>query len=132
MINGELVTTDLVEINLVIRILLGSLVLRELGERGDVRHQDPLGNPVDKRPPVEQDDDPEAAEARLRGQVLLGGLAADLRRAHRHHVCCDTGGGPFARQWVTAKAGLLDLGYLKATGESLEMQLPKTASMPEM
>ena len=21
-------------------------------------------------------------------------------------VCCDTGGGPFARQWVTAKAGL--------------------------
>ena len=32
------------------------------------------------------------------------------------HVCCDTGGGPFARQWCTAKAGLVDFGYLKATG----------------
>ena len=25
------------------------------------------------------------------------------------HVACDTGGGPFARQWCTAKAGLVDL-----------------------
>ena len=33
------------------------------------------------------------------------------------YVACDTGGGPFARQWVTAKAGLVDIGYLKATGE---------------
>ena len=47
-------------------------------------------------------------------------------------VCCDTGGGPFARQWVTAKAGLVDLGYVKATGESIKMVLPKGHSMPEM
>jgi hydrogenase large subunit len=47
-------------------------------------------------------------------------------------VASDTGGGPFARQWVTAKAGLLDLGFLKATGESLQMVLPKTGFMPEM
>ena len=26
------------------------------------------------------------------------------------YVACDTGGGPFARQWVTAKAGLVELG----------------------
>ena len=48
------------------------------------------------------------------------------------HVCCDTGGGPFARQWVTAKAGLVDLGYVKATGDSIKMVLPKGHSMPEM
>ena len=48
------------------------------------------------------------------------------------YVCCDTGGGPFARQWVTAKAGLVDFGYAKATGDSIQMVLPKTASMPEM
>ena len=33
---------------------------------------------------------------------------------------------------MTAKAGLVDLGFLKATGESIQMALPKTASMPEM
>ena len=47
-------------------------------------------------------------------------------------MCCDTGGGPFARQWVTAKAGLVDLGYVKATGHSLQMVLPKGHTLPEM
>ena len=40
-IDGELISTDLVEINLMIRILLGVLVLRLLGERADVRHPGP-------------------------------------------------------------------------------------------
>ena len=47
------------------------------------------------------------------------------------HVCCDTGGGPFARQWCTAKAGLVDFGYAKATGESIQMVLPKTPNSAE-
>ena len=38
-VDGELVTTNLVDINLGIRILLGSLLLRRLGERGDVRRR---------------------------------------------------------------------------------------------
>ena len=37
-VDGKLVTNDLVDINLGIRILLGSLVLRGLGGPGDVRH----------------------------------------------------------------------------------------------
>ena len=36
-VDGELVTTNLVDINLGIRIMLGSLLLRGLGGRGDVR-----------------------------------------------------------------------------------------------
>ena len=47
------------------------------------------------------------------------------------HVCCDTGGGPFARQWCTAKAGLVDFGYAKATGNSIQMVLPRSPNMPE-
>ena len=60
------------------------LVLRGLGERGDLRHAGPARQPGRPEPPVEQDDDPEAAEARLHGQVQLGRLAAHLRQAHRH------------------------------------------------
>src|ERR1044071_7284751 len=48
------------------------------------------------------------------------------------YVATDTGGGPFARNWCTAKAGLADLGYLKATGHSIQMVLPKSLNMPEM
>jgi hydrogenase large subunit len=33
---------------------------------------------------------------------------------------------------VTAKAGLLDIGFVKATGDSLKIVLPKGHSMPEM
>ena len=44
-INGELVTTDLVEINLMIRILLGSSYFEDWAERGDVRHPRPAGQP---------------------------------------------------------------------------------------
>jgi len=55
-INGELVTTDLVEINLMIRILLGSSYFDGWENEPTFVTQDPLGNPVDKKPPVEQAD----------------------------------------------------------------------------
>jgi hypothetical protein len=47
------------------------------------------------------------------------------------YVACDTGGGPFARQWVTAKAGLVDL-RAEGDGQLDQMTLPKTGFMPEM
>src|SRR5919198_383851 len=47
------------------------------------------------------------------------------------HVCCDTGGGPFARQWCTAKAGLVEFGYAKATGDGIQMVLPRSPNLPE-
>ena len=83
-IDGELVSTDLVEINLMIRILLGSSYFEDWENEETYVTQDPLGQPGRQAPPLEQDDDPEAAEARLRRQVQLGRLAADLRQAHRH------------------------------------------------
>jgi hydrogenase large subunit len=55
-----------------------------------------------------------------------------LDRATGRHLPLDTGGGPLARFWVTALAGLVDLGYVKATGQSVKIYLPKTMNHPEM
>ena len=48
------------------------------------------------------------------------------------HLALDTGGGPIARFWATALAGLVDIGYVKATGNSVKIYLPKTATLPEV
>ena len=45
----------------------------------------------------------------------------------KDHLALDTGGGPLARLWATALAGLVDIGYVKATGNSVQINLPKTA-----
>ena len=43
------------------------------------------------------------------------------------HLAMDTGGGPLARLWVTALAGLVDAGgYVRSTGHSVEINLPRT------
>ena len=54
---------------------------------------------------MEQDDDPEAAEARLADKYSWVVSPRIYDKRTDTHVCCDTGGGPFARQWVTAKPG---------------------------
>jgi len=48
------------------------------------------------------------------------------------YLALDTGGGPIARFWATALAGKVDIGYIKATGHSVKIYLPKTALKPEM
>jgi hydrogenase large subunit len=40
--------------------------------------------------------------------------------------------GPLARFWTTALAGLVDCGYVKATGHSVAINLPRTATRPEV
>src|SRR5438045_4592268 len=49
----------------------------------------------------------------------------------RNLLALDTGGGPLARLWSTALAGLVDIGYVKATGSGVVITLPKTASNTE-
>ena len=48
------------------------------------------------------------------------------------HLALDTGGGPIARLWSTALSGLVDIGYVKATGNSVQINLPRTALKPEV
>jgi len=43
------------------------------------------------------------------------------------HLALDTGGGPLARLWSTALANLVDIGYVRSTGHSVQINLPKTA-----
>ena len=82
-VDGELVTTDLVDINLNIRILLGSSYYDDWENGETFVKTDPLGNPVDQRHPWNQTTIPRAAEARFQGQVHLGDVAALVRQAHR-------------------------------------------------
>jgi hydrogenase large subunit len=48
----------------------------------------------------------------------------------KDHLALDTGGGPLARLWTTALAGLVDIGYVKSTGKSVVFNLPKSATKP--
>jgi hydrogenase large subunit len=48
------------------------------------------------------------------------------------HLALDTGGGPIARLWSTALSGLVDIGYVQATGSSVKIRLPKTMNMGEV
>ena len=57
-VDGKLVTTDLVEINLGIRILLGSSYYEDWESQEMFVRQDPLGNPVDRRHPWNQHTNP--------------------------------------------------------------------------
>src|SRR5438477_1315031 len=50
----------------------------------------------------------------------------------KDYLALDTGGGPLARLWATALAGLVDIGYVKATGTSVKIYLPKSATLPEV
>jgi hydrogenase large subunit len=47
-----------------------------------------------------------------------------------NHLVMDTGGGPLPRLWVTALANLVDIDYVQATGSSVKINFPKTATMP--
>ena len=79
-VDGKLVTTDLVEINLGIRILLGSSFYRGWEGPGEVRRPRPARQSGVDGPPLEPAHDPGAAEARLRRQVLVDDVAAVVRR----------------------------------------------------
>ena len=125
---GELITTDLVEINLAMRILLGSSYFDDWSSEETFVTQDPLGNPVDKRHPWNKVDAARSRRSATSPTSTAGSSSPRMYdKRNDTYVACDTGGGPFARQWVTAKAGLVDIGYLKATGHSIQMVLPKTA-----
>ena len=79
-VDGKLVTHDLVKINLGIRILLGHSYYDDWANAETFVKNDPLGNPVDQRHPVEPDHDSPSAKAGLRGQLQLDHVAALVRR----------------------------------------------------
>lgn len=133
-VDGQLVTTDLVDINLGIRILLGSSYYDNWDDGETFVASDPLGNPVDKHHPWNQTTIPRPQKRDFDGNytwVMSPRWYHEGEKSDKKYLALDTGGGPIARFWATALAGKVDIGYVKATGHSVKIYLPKTAMKPE-
>ena len=130
-VDGQLVTNNLVDINLGIRILLGSSYYDGWENEEMFVTTDPLGNPVDRNHPWNQTTTPRPQKRDFKGNYswVMSPRWYDKRTGD--YLALDTGGGPIARFWATALAGIVDIGYIKATGHSVKIYLPKTANLPE-
>ena len=132
-VDGELVTTSLVDINLGIRILLGHSFYDDWENQRTFVDRDPLGNPVDKRHPWNQTTIPHPQKRDFNGAYSWTMSPRWYDKRTGDYLALDTGGGPLARLWATALAGMVDLGgYIKATGNSVKIRLPKSATKPEV
>jgi hydrogenase large subunit len=133
-VDGDLVTKELVEINLGIRILLGSSFYDDWQGGETFVKEDPLGNPVDQRHPWNQTTTPHPQKRDLSpGGKYTWVMSPRWQNCDGQMLALDTGGGPLARFWATALAGIVDMnGYVKATGRSVKINLPRTANLPEV
>ena len=125
-VDGKLVTNDLVKINLGIRILLGHSYYDDWEDQEMFVRNDPLGNPVDRRHPWNQHTNPRPQKRNFDGKYSW--VMSPRWYDGKDHLALDTGGGPIARLWSTALSGLVDIGYIKATGSSVVINLPKSAT----
>jgi hydrogenase large subunit len=130
-VDGELVTTDLIDINLGIRILLGSSFYDDWQEGETFVKADPLGNPIDQRHPWNQTTTPKPQKRDFGGKYTWVMSPRWFDKRSGQHLALDTGGGPLARFWATALAGRVNFGGIQATGRGVKIALPKTATLPE-
>ncbi|MFD3696158.1 nickel-dependent hydrogenase large subunit [Streptomyces sp. NPDC058646] len=128
-VDGKLVTNDLTEINLGIRILLGSSYYDDWQGQEQFVRQDPLGNPVDPRHPWNQHTIP--APQKRNFDDKYSWVMSPRWFDGKDHLALDTGGGPIARLWSTALSGLVHTDYVQATGHSVVITLPRTMTKPE-
>jgi hydrogenase large subunit len=131
-VDGQLVTTNLVDINLGIRILLGSSYYEDWVNEETFVDKDPLGNPVDRRHPWNQTTLPKPQKRDLEGgnySWVMSPRWFDKRTGD--HLALDTGGGALARLWATALANKVHTPYVSATGSGVQINLPRSAQLPE-
>ena len=131
-VDGELVTTNLVDINLGIRILLGSSYYDDWANEHTFVQKDPLGNPVDQRHPWNQTTLPHPQKRDLEGgnySWVMSPRWFDQRTGD--YLALDTGGGALARLWATALADKVKTPFVQATGSGVRIQLPKTPDTPD-
>jgi hydrogenase large subunit len=127
-VDGKLVTNSLLDINLGIRILLGSSFYEDWEDQEMFVRQDPLGNPVDRRHPWNQHTIPRPAKRDFDDKYSW--TMSPRWFDGKDHLPLDTGGGPLARLWSTALSGLVNNDYVRATGHSVQINLPRTALKP--
>ena len=131
-VDGKLLTTNLVDINLGIRILLGSSYYDDWENEELFVERDPLGNRVDRRHPWNQTTLPHPQKRDLEGGKYSWVMSPRwYDTGSGEHLALDTGGGPLARLWATALAGLVDMPHVKASGGRITMDLPATENHPE-
>jgi hydrogenase large subunit len=131
-VDGKAVTHDLIDINLNIRILLGSSYYDDCDDCEMFVDRDPIGNPVDRRHPWNQTTIPKPQKRDLDGgnySWVMSPRWFDNRTGE--HLALDTGGGALARLWATALAGKVDTPFVRATGQSVQINLPQTPNTPE-
>jgi len=128
-VDGQLVTNDLVNINLGIRILLGSSYYEDWTNQEVFVDKDPLGNPVARTHPWNQHTIPKPQKRNFGGNYSW--VMSPRWFDGQDHLPVDTGGGPIARLWSTALSGLVNFDYIRATGNSVVINLPRTATKPE-
>jgi hydrogenase large subunit len=129
-VDGKLVTNDLVRINLGMRILLGHSFYEDWVDREPFVTQDALGNPVDARHPWNQHTIPKPGRRDF--DKAYSWAMSPRWFDGTQHLALDSGGGPLARLWATALGNLVDNGYVKSTGHSVQINLPRTVSRPEV
>src|SRR3979411_2148508 len=125
-VDGKLVTTSLLDINLGIRILLGSSYYEDWEGQEKFVTRDPLGNPVDARHPWNQHTIPRPQKRDFDDKYSW--TMSPRWFDGKDYLALDTGGGPLARLWPTALAGILNTPYVKSTGHSITIDFPKTAT----
>ena len=130
-VDGKLVTTDLVDINVNLRILLGHSYYDSWENEEIFVQKDPLGNPIHRNHPWNQTTIPHPQKRDMSKDGKYSWTMSPRWLHEGDHLALDTGGGALARLWATALAGLVDIGYVKSTGNSVKMYLPKTATKPE-
>ncbi len=128
--DGQLLTNDLVDINLGIRILLGSSYYEDWAGQEKFVSRDPLGNPVDERHPWNQHTIPRPQKRDFDDKYSW--VMSPRWYDGENYLAADTGGGPIARLWATAQGNLVDFGYVKSTGNSVLINLPRSATKPEV
>ncbi len=129
-VDGKLVTNSLVDINLGLRILLGSSYYDDWADGSHEKFVDidPLGNPIDVRHPWNQHTLPKPQKRDFSNAYSW--TMSPRWFDGKDHLALDTGGGPIARLWSTALSGLVNTDYIQATGHSVKIQLPRTALKP--
>ncbi len=131
-VDGKLVTNNLVDINVGMRILLGSSFYQDWDNEQMFVDKDPLGNPIHKLHPWNQTTLPRPQKRDFDGNYSWVMSPRWFDKRTGDHLALDTGGGPLARLWSTALSGLVDTPYVKATGGGVQINLPKSHALPEM
>ena len=130
-VDGELRTNDLVEINLGIRILPGGSFYEDWIDGEKFVEQDPLGNPIDIRHPWNQVTIPKPQKRDFENKYTWVYAPRWYDRKTGEQFALDSGGGGLARLWSTALNHKLNLKYAQSTGASVKIRLPQSASFGE-